>query len=239
MSTITVISVGGSIVVPDQPDARFIRDFCRLVAHHLAAKPDQQLVLVIGGGAPARTYQQAFAVIGTTSESAPLDRIGIAATRLNAQLVKEVLGALAPGPVVMDPQAVRPDGRVVVAGGWKPGFSTDNVAVELAIKLGAGTVVNLSNIEKVYTADPKRDPSATPIDAIGWDAFLEIVGSEWKPGANLPFDPVASRRAAEAGIRVICAGGRDLPNVSRILSGESFAGTVIGPGRAGYSSAMI
>jgi len=55
-----------------------------------------------------------------------------------------------------------------------------------------------------------------------------MVGSTWTPGANLPFDPIASARAEAADIRVICAAGKDLDNVFRILDGKTFIGTLIG-----------
>lgn len=117
-----------------------------------------------------------------------------------------------------------------MAGGWKPGFSTDNVAVRLAESLGAQTVINLSNIEQIYTADPKTNPDAKPLTEISWNEFFEIAGEEWIPGKNTPFDPVASRRAAELGMKVIAADGRDLDNIEAILDGRAFLGTTIGPG---------
>ena len=89
-------------------------------------------------------------------------------------------------------------------------------------------VINLSNIEKVYTADPKTDPNAKPIDKISWEDFRAIVGEEWVPGKNVPFDPVASRHAHKIALKVICAGGRDLDNLGKILRGEEFFGTEIG-----------
>jgi uridylate kinase len=89
-------------------------------------------------------------------------------------------------------------------------------------------VINLSNIQQVYTADPQKDPEAKPIDSISWPDFRGLVGDEWKPGKNVPFDPVASRRAAELGLKVICAAGRDLENLGKILRGEPFLGTTIG-----------
>ncbi|HOX92988.1 MAG TPA: UMP kinase, partial [Spirochaetales bacterium] len=157
------------------------------------------------------------------------DWIGIMATRLNAQLVKACFGALCPQDVVTDPSAVSVfQGRVLVAGGWKPGFSTDFDAVVLAQRFGAREIVNLSNIAKVYTADPKLDPSAQPIDAISWDEFRAIVGDEWVPGKNAPFDPVASRRAQELGLRVVCAAGKDLANLEAILDNREFVGSTIG-----------
>jgi uridylate kinase len=153
------------------------------------------------------------------------------ATRLNAQLVKALLGPLCPQEVATDPSSLTIFmGRVLVAAGWKPGFSTDYDAVLLAERFGADRVLNLSNVAKVYTADPRIDPSARPIDAISWADFRAIVGEEWSPGKNVPFDPVATRKAAELGLTVICAAGRDLDNLRRILEGESFVGTVIGPG---------
>ena len=119
-------------------------------------------------------------------------------------------------------------GRILVAAGWKPGFSTDNDAVLLAEKLGAKTVVNLSNIEKVYTDDPRTNPDAKPLDTISWDDFRKMVGDEWTPGKNCPFDPIASKRAASNGISVICAGGKNIENIRNILDDKDFIGTKIG-----------
>jgi uridylate kinase len=160
---------------------------------------------------------------------AALDWIGIAATRLNAQLVKQVLGPLCPEDVVTDPSgAIQFTGRVLVAAGWKPGFSTDYDAVYLAERFGAKLVLNLSNISQVYTADPKQHPDARPIDAISWEDFQKLVGTTWSPGANLPFDPIASSRAAAAQIAVVCANGKNLDNVFNILDEKPYVGTLIG-----------
>jgi uridylate kinase len=100
--------------------------------------------------------------------------------------------------------------------------------VLLAEHFGADAVLNLSNIEKVYTDDPRKNPDAKPIDKISWADFRKMVGDEWVPGKNVPFDPVASRRASELGLKVICAAGRDLENLRLILEGKPFTGTVIG-----------
>ena len=118
-------------------------------------------------------------------------------------------------------------GRILVAAGWKPGFSTDTDAVYLARKFGAKKVINLSNIRKVYTDDPKLNADAKPLDRISWDDFRKMVGSEWSPGKNTPFDPVASKIAAEEGMSVICADGRNIENLIAILKDEPFEGTTI------------
>ncbi len=116
-----------------------------------------------------------------------------------------------------------------MAAGWKPGFSTDNDAVLLAEKFNADTVINLSNIAKVYTDDPKLNPDAKPLDHIPWPEFLKMTGGEWTPGKNCPFDPVASKKGAELNLRIITADGKNIKNTEQILSGCEFEGTVIGP----------
>lgn len=230
---VTVLSVGGSIVAPDKPDTEFLHKFSVTVRKWLAEDGSRKLIMVIGGGGPARAYQNAYKDVckengaGVSNDEA--DWIGIAATRLNAQFVKAVFSDLCPNPVVYDPTAAELfTGQVLIAAGWKPGFSTDNDAVLLAEKFSGRLVVNLSNIAKVYTDDPKTNPGAKPIDSISWEDFIKITGSEWIPGKNTPFDPVASVRAQKAGIRVICAAGRDIENLENILNGKEFNGTIIG-----------
>ena len=231
MSHTTVMSLGGSIVVPDQVDIEFVNSFVSRMRNRLKHDPAWRLALVVGGGATARAYQQAARIMDPDCPSVTQDRIGIAATRVNAEVVRAAFGRLCPDPVVTDPTTPEPiTGKVVIAGGWKPGFSTDNVAVRLAESLGAMTVINLSNIKQIYTADPKSNADAEPLTQLSWGEFFGIAGEEWIPGKNTPFDPVASRRAAELGMKVIAADGRDLDNLDAILEGRDFLGTTIGPG---------
>ena len=230
---ISVLSVGGSIIAPDKVNSVFLSDFLAKIRTYLRANPEDKLIFVCGGGAPARVYQQAYReVIADSAEqdSGAQDWIGIKATHMNAELVKAIFGDLCRDAVVTNPTAddVSFSGRILVAGGWKPGFSTDTDAVYLAKRFGAKLVINLSNIAKVYTDDPRKNPDARPIDSISWADFRSMVGDEWVPGKNAPFDPIASRLAQEAGIKVICADGRNTGNTLAILNGESFEGTVIG-----------
>jgi uridylate kinase len=230
MADVTVISLGGSLIAPDAVDTAFLASFHRLALEHLAAVRRRRLIVICGGGGLARRYQAACRQLAPSASNDDLDWVGIAATRVNAELVRRLFGGLCVGAVVTDPTAVRRfAGRVMVAAGWKPGFSTDNDAVILARRFGAGVLINLSNIPRVYTADPKQDPSARPLDEVSWPEFRKIVGEEWVPGRNIPFDPAASRAAAKARLRVIFAAGRDLANVAAILEGRPFVGTTIGP----------
>jgi len=232
---VTVISLGGSIVAPDGVDIEFLKKFVSLIKSFIEADSTRQFIFVVGGGAPARRYQSAYreiaASFGGTSikfKDDEADWVGIMATRLNAQLIRALMSDWCGQEVVTNPhEAQQLTGNVLVAAGWKPGFSTDFDAVLLAEKFGADMVLNLSNIDKVFTADPKVDPNASPIDTISWADFRAMVGDEWVPGKNVPFDPIASRHAEKISLKVICAGGRNLENLENILNGREFTGTTI------------
>jgi len=211
----------------------FLKDFVSLIRSFIENDSNRKFIFVVGGGGPARSYQNAYREISKNvkdeaAQSDAADWIGITATRLNAQLIKAIMSEWCNQDVVTNPLEVDPlTGHVLVAAGWKPGFSTDYDAVLLAERFGADMVINLSNIEKVYTADPKKDPNASPIDKISWADFRAMVGDEWTPGKNVPFDPIASRHAEKMGLKVICAAGKNLENLRKILNGEDFTGTTI------------
>lgn len=238
-----VLSVGGSIIAPSEPDTNFLSEFCKMVADWLISNPQTRLILVAGGGGPARVYQNAYKEVAKTYTPEQTkavgfenqeeldyacDWLGIMATRLNAQILKTAFGSMCKQDVVIDPTKISDfTGRVLVAAGWKPGFSTDNDAVLLAERFSADTVVNLSNIEKVYTDDPRKNPDAKPLDVVSWDDFCKMVGDEWIPGKNCPFDPIASKKAKQLGLTVICAAGKNISNIKAILDGKEYIGTTI------------
>jgi uridylate kinase len=243
-----VISLGGSIVAPQGgPNGSFLLQFRNVLLSWLEAD-NRKAIIVVGGGAAARQWQKAYkefieqdTKIQTKKDgdgglkqnkasylNESLDRIGIAATRLNAQLVKEVFSDYCPDSVITDPSSdIAMHGKILVAAGWKPGFSTDYDAVLLAERFHADKIVNLSNISQIYSADPKKDPFAKPLAHITFDALLKMTGAVWNPGANLPFDPIAAAKAEELGLRIIFASGTDLENFGKILIGNSFLGTII------------
>ncbi len=231
-SMVKVISLGGSIVAPEKVDTDFLKEFYSLVKKYLNEDKSRKLILVVGGGGPARSYQKAYREIADSPASDLQDWIGIAATRLNGELLKSVFSDYCKNKVVTDPTAVKEfKDQILIAAGWKPGFSTDFDAVLLAEKFNAKTVINLSNISKVYSEDPKVNPAAEPMDSMNWAEFRKLVGEEWIPGKNVPFDPIATKKASELSMQIIVAGGKDIPNLDLILQDklEEIEGTLIGP----------
>ena len=78
-----VLSVGGSIVAPEYPDVDFVTRFVEMIKDFLSKNPDDRLILVVGGGGPARIYQKAFRDVTGTAENEGTDAadwIGIMAT---------------------------------------------------------------------------------------------------------------------------------------------------------------
>ena len=228
MQNLKVISLGGSIIAPDGVDTPFLKSFQEMIREYLASDPARRLIFVTGGGGPARAWQQAYRDIADRPDDDLQDWIGVAATRLNAALVRGIFGDLCPDEVVIDPTAAGEfRGRVLVAAGWKPGFSSDFDAVLLAEKFGGNTVINLSNIAKVYSADPRKDPSAVPYDSMTWAQLQALVGDTWTPGKNVPFDPIATRKATELKLSIIIAAGRNIGNLRNLLEDRPFDGTLI------------
>jgi uridylate kinase len=220
-----IVSLGGSLIVPGDVDISFLKEFRKLILDHVES--GKRFVIICGGGSTTRMYQKAAKEV-VKLESEDLDWIGIHATRLNAHLMRTVFRDIAHPRIIKDP--TRPivcDEPIIIAAGWKPGFSTDYDAVLLAKGYNADTVMNLTNIEQVCDKDPKYHKDAKPIEKIGWPGFRKIVGDEWVPGSNLPFDPIASKEAEKLGLRVMILKGTDIPNLDKALKGEKFKGTVV------------
>ncbi len=225
-----IISVGGSLIVPSGGiDTEFLSKFNDFIRTELANDPNRQFFLVVGGGSAARLYRDAGRdVIGHDLTPEDLDWLGVHATRLNAQLVKTIFKDIAHKYLIKNFEIIRKVTEpVVIAAGWKPGWSTDYCATLVCEDYDVPLIINLSNTDKVYDKDPNKFTDAKAIDTLSWKAFRKLVGDKWVPGMHAPFDPVAAKRCDELGIKVVVMSGSDLSNVSSYLSGEKFVGTVI------------
>lgn len=218
-----IISLGGSLIVPDDIDTKFLRAFKKLIERHVGR--GTRFAIICGGGRTARNYQTAARKIVTLRKE-DVDWIGIHGTRLNAHLLRTIFYKIA-HPLIIKSPFLRdlPRESILVAAGWRPGCSTDYDAVLLARRLGARTIINLSNIDYVYTKDPRKFRDARPIKEISWKGFRAMLPKKWDPGLNEPFDPVASQFADTLKLEVVIMNGKKLNNIERYLSGKSFVGT--------------
>jgi len=226
------ISLGGSLIFPQTGiDWKFLKKFREMIISEI--KKGNKFILVTGGGSLARQYQEASIKI-TKLTNDDRDWLGIHSTRMNAHLLKTIFRQYAHPRINKNPRTnadlkshFKKGESIMIAAGWRPGWSTDYVATILAERLNSKTLINLSNIDYVYDKDPNKFKDAVKIKEINWPAFRKIVGNKWDPGLNAPFDPIASKLAEENKMRVIIANGKKLKNLEKIFREETFVGTVI------------
>lgn len=227
-----IISLGGSLIAPKEGiDWKFLKNFRALIVEQI--KQGKRFVIITGGGNTSRLYQEAASKAAKLTND-DRDWIGIHSTRLNAHLVKTIFRDYAHPRINKNPRTkenllmhfAKGEG-VMVAAGWRPGWSTDYVATILAERLGAKTVINLSNIDYAYTKDPNKYKSAEKLIKTDWKFFRTIVGDKWDPGLNAPFDPIASKLAQKLKLEVIIMNGKKLANLKNFLNNKKFIGTTI------------
>lgn len=220
-----IISLGGSIIVPDAIDTAFLKSFRTLI--HTYIQKGVRFVIISGGGKTARRYMSAADEL-TSLNSDDLDWLGIHATRLNGHLIRTILRDEAHPIVIKNPnRPIVSDKSVIIAAGWKPGRSTDYAATRIAKNVGAKKLINLSNIDFVYDKDPNKFKDATPIKESTWSNFRALLPTKWDPGLSAPFDPIAAKDAEKIGLEVAIINGRKLKEVEKYLNGERFRGTII------------
>jgi uridylate kinase len=220
-----VISLGGSLVVPEEIDTAFLKKFRSLILLHV--KKGSRFIIIVGGGKTCRKYQNAAKEI-TNLAPEDVDWIGIHSCRLNAHLLRTIFREVAHAVIIKNPtDKIQTEKPIIIATAWKPGFSTDYDAVILARNFKSKVVLNLSDIDYVYDNDPDLEKNAKPIEKISWNNFRRLVGNKWDPGLNVPFDPVASKEAQKLGLEVVIMNGRDFGNLENFLGGKKFKGTII------------
>lgn len=226
-----IISIGGALISPPTGiDVDFLQNLNDFIRKNVAK--GRRFFLTAGGGRIARHYRDAGkAVIGSLSDE-DLDWLGIHATRLNGHLLRTIFQDIAHPRIIENYDKKLTDWKepVVIGAGWKPGWSTDYDAVILARDYNANLIINMSNIDWVYDKDPKKYPDAKPIKKMTWEDMEQLVGTEWSPGINAPFDPIAAQLAKKLELTVIVTNG-NFKNLDNIIENEGFKGTVIMPYR--------
>lgn len=176
----------------------FSEDFAAMVdsmKNALKKQSDQRVVLVAGGGRKAREYIQVASEMG--ADQATLDEIGIMASRINALVLASSLGEYSepkiPETLEQLVEAFRGPAQVIVIGGLHPGQSTNAVGALVAEKMRAKRFVNATDVDGVYTKDPKKfKKDAKLLDRLTPKELEKIIGEEsMKAGYYDLMDPVA------------------------------------------------
>lgn len=220
-----VVSIGGSVLVPGDDDAAYIRrlaDMLREVAS------EAQVAVVVGGGREARRYVDMGRALGGSVRE--LDELGIGITRVNARLLTVALGDMANTeiPVKADDCArMSESGRIAVMGGTEPGHTTDAVSAMIAERMGADRIVNASNVDAVYSADPRADPDAVRYERMTIAQLKEVVYQDHDAGKSSVFDPLGVSIAMRERIDILMVNGRDLEELRNAILGKQIKGTFV------------
>lgn len=220
-----VVSIGGSVLVPGDDDAAYIRrlaDMLREVAS------EAQVAVVVGGGREARRYVDMGRALGGSVRE--LDELGIGITRVNARLLTVALGDIANTeiPVKADDCArMSESGRIAVMGGTEPGHTTDAVSAMIAERMGADRIVNASNVDAVYSADPRADPDAVRYERMTIAQLKEVVYQDHDAGKSSVFDPLGVSIAMRERIDILMVNGRDLEELRNAILGKPIKGTFV------------
>lgn len=228
---IVIVSLGGSLIFPEEIDTYFITKFKKAIEEEISN--GYRFVIITGGGKIARTYIQAAEKMGCVDDEEK-DWLGLHATRMNAHFIKTVFKKHAHPRINKNPRTKEDlnahfanGEKVMVAAGWRPGWSTDYVATILAERFKAKKLINLSNITYLCDKDPNKFDDAQKIEKISWVDFRKMVGDKWDPGMSAPFDPIASKLAQENNLEVAIIGGENLDNMKNYIEGKKFEGSVI------------
>jgi uridylate kinase len=221
------ISLGGSLLTRGQ-DAETYRRYAE--ALRKLKRDGHRLVVVCGGGLPARQYIGMAKQLGGSAELQ--DRLGILATHLNALLLIAALGEDADERVHRRRSEVARhlDDKILVGGGHMPRSSTDYRAALFASAMGADLIVNATDVGGVYDSNPKTNPDAEQLSALTFKELERIIGRNARqaPGEYGLFDLKAVRLAARLGIPVVFVDGSDPQEIVRAVEGGHSGSVVSG-----------
>ncbi|OLD03819.1 UMP kinase [Candidatus Bathyarchaeota archaeon] len=214
-----VVKLGGALFKRDL-DTVALRKIAGALSDF--ATQGNQLVLVAGGGQNARAYIAAARKLG--ADESTCDLIGIKLTRANAELLRIALGSTAVSKIptnLSEVSHLAGNGKVVVLGGLQPGQSTNAVAALAAEITKADVLVNATDVEGVYTQDPKKSPKAKLIRSVHVDKLLNwAMAGEVFAGRYELLDPLALKILQRARIPTRFVSLVDPGNIIEALHGK-------------------
>ncbi|MEY4379884.1 MAG: hypothetical protein RLZZ378_287 [Actinomycetota bacterium] len=219
---------GGEKGIGVDPDV--VADVASQIAE--VVKTGTQIAIVVGGG----NYFRGAELQQRGMERARADYMGMLGTVMNCLALQDFLEkigidtrvqtAIAMGQVA-EPYVPRRSirhlekGRVVIfgAGAGMPFFTTDTVAAQRALEIGAqALLLAKSGVDGVYSADPRKDKSATKYETVSFDEVLSK--------SLAVADAAAFSLCRENSLPIIVFDLKNKGNIKRAVQGES-VGTLV------------
>jgi len=221
-----VVKIGGHLIsTKDGINTDLFKKYSRLLSE---IYDGGRWCIVIGGGEEARRYVDAARDMGINESIC--DLIAVKVTRINALLLASLLGEKA---VQRIPESLEEliqyssKGRIIVMGGLQPGQSTIAVSALAAEAINADKLIVATDVDGIYTDDPKLNPEARLLEEVTLSRLMKIVEkTSHRAGEYKLIDMVAYKILSRSNIQTIYLNGKDPENVRKAIMGEKI-GTLI------------
>ena len=216
-----VISLGGSVIVPNQVDVIFLKKFKKIIDK---IKKGNKIVVVTGGGSTSRKYMDA---LRKSNFKGLVGEIGFEITKINGMLVANFLN-LKPPNSMADLKKMLKKNNVVVTGALEfgPEMTSDGTSADIAKAIKADYFINITNVKGLYNKNPKQFKNAKFIPEISFKDFNKIVNKiKFKAGQHFVLDQTAARIISKNKIKTIIT--KDIETLVNIVKKEKFKGTII------------
>ena len=219
MQTI-VISLGGSIIVQEKINYKFLNEFKRIILKH----KEYKFIIVTGGGKTARTYIEAARKEKLSEEE--ISFLGILTTRLNANLIADIFNQSRVPETHQEINNIKE--TIIVCGALdnKSKMTSDTNAAQIAKDKKEKFLINMTNVPGLFTDDPKTHKNASLIPFITHKDFNnKIQKIKFKAGQHFILDQKASEIIKRNNITTIIIEGNN--QLENILNNQKFIGTII------------
>ena len=222
MKKVIVLSLGGSLIIPNKIDVNFLDKFKKTI---LKNTKKYKFIIVCGGGSIARTYISALKDKKLQSFS------GISATRMNARFMSYFFNINPKEGIPHTTKSLlktikKQDIVFVGALEYKPNQTSDSTSAQIA-KHFKTEFINLTNVSGLHNKNPKKFKNAKLISKISWEEFDKMANKKaFKPGQHFVLDQTASKIILKNKIPTYIL-GQNMKNLDNLLNNKKFKGTTI------------
>ncbi|MDO8623419.1 MAG: UMP kinase [archaeon] len=226
MKKVIVISLGGSLIIPDNIDVNFLNKFKQVIKKN---SNNYKFVIVCGGGSIARKYIYALREIGVNEKLQSMS--GISATRMNARFMTYFFGKDAADGIPHDMKQVKGlllRNDVIFCGAlrYAPKQTSDATSARLADYFKTD-FINLTNVPGLHDKNPLEHKDAKFIPEISWKDLNKMANAKkYQPGQHFILDQTASKIIMKNKITTYIL-GKDLNQLDNLLNNKKFKGTII------------
>lgn len=228
MKKVIVISLGGSLIIPNTINVKFLEEFRNVLIKN---SRKHKFVVVCGGGSVARHYINGLENQHLIRKRYLQTTLGIHITRLNARFMTLFFRLHSNKTIPKDMKDVEDylkKYKIVFCGAlrYEKDQTSDSTSARLA-QFFHCDFINITDVNGVYDKNPKKFKKAKFIPHISHKDFLKMAQKiKFKPGQHFILDHTAAKLIYKYNIKTYVIGS-DIKNFDNLLNGKYFVGTII------------